>query len=118
MRKDLTPRQETVWRYLNAYHQGRARGVTHTDLAVALPEIPPRRIREALNALVVHHRKPIGSHPRYGVFVCIDAQDFARARQCLADEMWPTQQRDAVLEEIQREQHVWVSQATLFEERV
>lgn len=98
----LTERQERIWSHLCLRHRGRGKGVTHAALSDLLG-IPQRRVREALAALVIKHGYPIGSHPRHGVYVCMDVQDYELARQCLADEMWPTKERDRALEALQRE---------------
>ena len=81
----MTQRQQRIWTYLQSGHVGRDRGVPHRQLAAQL------------NILVTECRKPIGSHPRYGVYVCQDPADFEHACQCLADEVWPTLKRHRAL---------------------
>jgi hypothetical protein len=65
--------------------------------------IPKRRLREALQALVVEHGQPVGSHPVHGVFLCQDAVDFSLAQECLWQEALPTMRRRGALARIQRE---------------
>jgi hypothetical protein len=101
---DLLPRlprrQALVLRRLHEHHRGRQHGITHDDLA-SLLGIPKRRLREALNALIVQHQVPIGSHPRRGVYLCVDGQDFVLARQCLSHEAFPTMKRLGALRRLQ-----------------
>jgi hypothetical protein len=91
----------TVLERLRRQHLGRGRGITHDELVLALG-IPKRRLREALQALVVEHGQPIGSHPVHGVYLCQDAVDFSLAQECLWQEALPTMQRRGVLARIQR----------------
>lgn len=97
----MSGRQATVLERLQQRHRGRHRGVTHDDLVLALG-IPKRRLREALQALVVEHGQPIGSHPVYGVYLCQDAVDFGLAQECLWQEALPTMRRRGALARIQR----------------
>lgn len=97
----LTARQQVVLQRLRGQHRGRYRGITHDDLVLALG-IPKRRLREALQALVVEHGQPVGSHPVHGVYLCEDARDFALAQECLWQEALPTMRRRGALVQIQQ----------------
>ena len=98
----MTNRQARVWEYLDCRARGRRNGVSHAELSAALG-IPSRRVRECVNALVLLHGKAIGSHPRSGVYVCLEPQDFHHACQCLADEVFPSLKRRRLLKRWQRE---------------
>ena len=97
----LTARQRVVWDRLNAFHQGRHRGIANQELA-RVCRMSERRLREAIAVLVVDHGRSIGTHPDYGVYVCQDARDYEIAARCLHDHIWPALRRQRALERLQR----------------
>jgi len=102
-----TDRQRAIWRYLHAHHRGRHAGIHRQDLAdhLALPE---RALRAAIAALVLQG-VPIGSHPRYGLYVCEEAEDYTVALQCLGQESYPTLARMRALERAQKKHDATVA---------
>lgn len=112
----MTHRQVVVWQRLSTAHQGRAQGVRWVDLSTVL-DIPDRALRETVATLVLRHGKPIGSHPRWGVYVCQDARDFFLARLCLHHEAVPTLRRLDALKRLERQTVIAnaVRQGTLFD---
>lgn len=95
-----TENQEKVWAYLCTRCLGRANGRRRVDIAADL-RLADRRLREALAVLVLEHGRPIGTHPRHGVYVCQDATDYQLAQQCLYHESIPTIRRMDALKEMQ-----------------
>ena len=93
----MTPTERHVLTCLQAFHQGRRRGVRTGDLARELG-LSRRHLREVIAALVRVHEQPIGSTTEHGTFWVVDSEDQRLADACLADEAFPTMDRRRALE--------------------
>lgn len=88
----MTDREARVLTYLRTWCQGRGQGHKRAYIARAL-EIPDRRLREALASLLLVHGVPVGTDARYGVYLCVEPDDYEEAIVCLYREGAPTLKR-------------------------
>ena len=117
MRRTQAELEAHIWAVLSSFHRGHPAGIRNDDLARQVG-VSPRRLREAIAALVRRDGQLIGSHPDHGVFAIETAQDHALADSCLAHETFPTMDRRRALERAWRahnRQQAMAQQPSLFE---
>ncbi|MEK8022885.1 MAG: hypothetical protein AAB229_03655 [Candidatus Hydrogenedentota bacterium] len=112
----LTPNEDAVLSALQRDHTGSGNGIGGKALQEKL-DLPNRRLRETIEALIKTHRVPIGADPVNGYFIIANEAEFEAARHELTARIVALSERLKALETAFRQSVALPRQSSLFEDR-